>query len=183
MRQFRQFVEVAERRSISRAAEHLHLSQPALSRSIRQLEQSYGVDLFIRTGSGVTLSAFGTLLYGSAIRALRALDQGREEINLLKGSAKAPIRIAAGRYASGPIKIAHGAVHAVASRLVNASAIGGPPPVSSHSSSRRPAGQLASRRGNSTDGRISGTLSRSVCSAASIALARRRSRLTRSTTV
>jgi DNA-binding transcriptional LysR family regulator len=93
MRELRQFVEVANRRSISRAAEHLHISQPALSRAIRQLEEGYGVPLFIRTGSGVLLSPYGTALYG---RAVRALDEAREEINFLQGSAKVTLNVAAG---------------------------------------------------------------------------------------
>lgn len=96
MRELRQFVEVANRRSISRAAEHLHISQPALSRAIRQLEEGYGVPLFVRTGSGVVLSPYGTALYGRAVRALRALDEAQEEISMLQGSAKVTLNIAAG---------------------------------------------------------------------------------------
>ena len=96
MRELRQFIEVANRRSISRAAEQLHISQPALSRAVRQLERSYGVPLFLRTGNGVALSPYGTALYGRAVRALRALDEAREEIALLQGSAKVTLHIAAG---------------------------------------------------------------------------------------
>ncbi|MEF2072674.1 LysR family transcriptional regulator [Consotaella aegiceratis] len=96
MRELRQFVEVANRRSISRAAERLNISQPALSRAIRQLEHSYGVPLFVRTGAGVVLSPYGTALYGRAVRALRALEEAREEISLLQGSAKVTLNIAAG---------------------------------------------------------------------------------------
>jgi DNA-binding transcriptional LysR family regulator len=96
MRGLRQFVEVANQRSISRAAERLHISQPALSRAIRQLEEGYGVPLFVRTGSGVVLSPYGTALYGRAVRALRALDEAQEEISMLQGSAKVSLNIAAG---------------------------------------------------------------------------------------
>jgi DNA-binding transcriptional LysR family regulator len=96
MRELRQFVEVANRRSISRAAEHLNISQPALSRAIRQLEESYGAPLFIRTGGGVILSPYGTALYSRAVRVLPALDEAREEIEHLQGRAKASIHIATG---------------------------------------------------------------------------------------
>ena len=96
MRELRQFVEVASRRSISAAAKHLNISQPALSRAIRKLEESYGAPLFVRNGAGVELSPFGTALYSRAVRILPALDEAREEIAQLQGRSRAVIRIAAG---------------------------------------------------------------------------------------
>lgn len=96
MRELRQFVEVANRRSISRAAEHLNISQPALSRAIRQLEESYGAPLFVRTGGGVVLSPAGSALYSRAVRVLPALDEAREEIEHLQGRARAALHIATG---------------------------------------------------------------------------------------
>lgn len=96
MRELRQFVEVANQRSISRAAKKLNISQPALSRAIRQLEDSYGVPLFNRTGAGVELSVYGSALYSRAVRILPALDEAKEEIEHLQGRAKAVIRIATG---------------------------------------------------------------------------------------
>jgi DNA-binding transcriptional LysR family regulator len=96
MRELRQFVEVADQKSISRAAKRLNISQPALSRAIRQLEDSYGVPLFTRTGAGVELSAYGSALYSRAVRILPALDEVREEIEHLQGRAKAIVRIATG---------------------------------------------------------------------------------------
>ncbi|WP_193337283.1 LysR family transcriptional regulator [Devosia beringensis] len=96
MRELRQFVEVASRRSISAAAKHLNISQPALSRAIQKLEDSYGAPLFVRNGAGVALSPYGSALYSRAVRILPALDEAREEIEQLQGRAKAAIRIAAG---------------------------------------------------------------------------------------
>jgi DNA-binding transcriptional LysR family regulator len=96
VRELRQFVEVASRRSISTAARHLNISQPALSRAIRKLEESYGVPLFVRTGAGVELSPYGSALYSRAVRILPALDAARDEIEHLQGRAKAAIRIATG---------------------------------------------------------------------------------------
>ena len=46
-------VEVARTGSISQAAENLFISQPSLSRAIRELETSLGVRLFLRTGRGM----------------------------------------------------------------------------------------------------------------------------------
>lgn len=96
MRELRQFVEVASRHSISAAAKHLNISQPALSRAIQKLEDSYGVPLFVRNGAGVALSPYGSALYSRAVRILPALDEAREEIEQLQGRTKAAIRIASG---------------------------------------------------------------------------------------
>ncbi len=96
MKELRQFVEVANRQSISRAAKHLNISQPALSRAIRQLEETYGAPLFVRTGAGVELSPSGSALYSRAVRVLPALEEAREEIEHLQGRAKAALHIATG---------------------------------------------------------------------------------------
>ncbi len=96
MKELRQFVEVANQRSISSAAKRLNISQPALSRAIRQLEATYGVPLFMRTGAGVELSAYGSALYSRAVQILPALDEARDEIEHLQGRTKAVIRIATG---------------------------------------------------------------------------------------
>ena len=96
MKELRQFVEVAGRRSISLAARQLNISQSALSRAMQKLEDSYGAPLFIRTGGGVELSPSGTALYGHALKILPALDQAREDIEQLQGRSRASIRIGAG---------------------------------------------------------------------------------------
>src|SRR6185437_9035334 len=80
---------------------------------------------------------------------------------------------------SGPVSTAQGPGGAPRS----ASATGGDVPLSSHSSNRRAAGQPASSLASGSGSRNTGTVSRSVCSAASTALALSRSRLTRSTIV
>lgn len=92
----KQFVSVARARSISAAAKELHISQPALSRAIQKLEESYGAPLFLRNGAGVELSPYGQALYSRAVRILPALEEAREEIEHLQGLTKATIRIATG---------------------------------------------------------------------------------------
>jgi len=62
----REFAAIAESRSFSRAARHLHVAQPPLSRHIRQLEDELGVKLFVRTATGVELTAEGTMLLSQA---------------------------------------------------------------------------------------------------------------------
>lgn len=96
VKELRQFVEVATRRSISVAARHLNISQSALSRSIQKLEQSYGAPLFVRTGGGVELSPYGSALYSRAVRIIPSLDEAREEIEQLQGRSRAAIRVGTG---------------------------------------------------------------------------------------
>ena len=64
LRQLRYFVVVAEEASFTRAAQRLHLSQPALSAAIRQLERRLGTVLFARTGRQVALTPAGEASVG-----------------------------------------------------------------------------------------------------------------------
>lgn len=66
LHQLREFATIAESRSFSRAARQLHLSQPPLSRHIRQLEDELGVKLFERSASGAELTAAGLALLDQA---------------------------------------------------------------------------------------------------------------------
>jgi len=60
--QLRAFVTVAREGNLTRAAERLHLTQPAVSLQLKSLQQSLALQLFIRTPSGLTLSADGAKL-------------------------------------------------------------------------------------------------------------------------
>lgn len=66
--QFKAFHAVARHGSFSGAAERLALTQPALSDHIRKLEENYGVQLFVRTPRGVSLTDLGRRLYAVAER-------------------------------------------------------------------------------------------------------------------
>lgn len=80
LRLLRYFVAVAEERNVGRAAARLHMSQPPLSRAIRQLEGDLGTVLLHRSATGVTLTAAGTLLYDEARTLLEQAEQVRARV-------------------------------------------------------------------------------------------------------
>jgi DNA-binding transcriptional LysR family regulator len=73
------FLAVAQDLHFRRAAERLHVSQPAVSRGVQHLEASLGVPLFVRTGRTVRLTAAGQSLKESAPEALRNLVRTLEQ--------------------------------------------------------------------------------------------------------
>lgn len=73
---YRIFVEVAERKSLSKAKERLFMSQPAISQAIKQLEESLNQRLFHRASRGVELTTEGKVLYRYLKEALQLIDQG-----------------------------------------------------------------------------------------------------------
>src|SRR5258708_18775121 len=70
LRHLRYVVGVGEEEHYGRAAERLHVAQPALSRQIQDLEREIGFPLFDRLPRGVKLSAAGKLFLGDARRTL-----------------------------------------------------------------------------------------------------------------
>jgi len=81
LKQLRAFLTVAETGNVTRAADMLHLVQPAVSRQIRLLEEDIGTPLFERERHGMALTEAGQSLVGYARRALMELDRARMELS------------------------------------------------------------------------------------------------------
>jgi len=78
LNQIEAFVEVVRAGSISRAAERLSISQPAITARIQALEAAMGARLFVRSRAGTRLTDAGRTLLPYAERGLIALQRGRE---------------------------------------------------------------------------------------------------------
>lgn len=68
-------VEIANTKSISKAAENLYMGQPNLSRAIRELEDSLGITVFKRTSKGISITPEGEEFLGYARRIIRQIDE------------------------------------------------------------------------------------------------------------
>lgn len=93
---YRVFYETARFQSFSASAEHLYISQSAISQSIRQLEKDLGVQLFVRTRKGVSLTHEGQILFSKVESAINAIEQGESQLEKLRHLEAGEITIAAG---------------------------------------------------------------------------------------
>lgn len=103
--QIRYFVTAAQVQNLSKAAELLHLSQPALSKSISKLEEELGTPLFIRSGKRIVLNEQGKRFLEGAWVSLRTLDNMMVDLNEL--ALGAPPRICVGIYQADEHITAH----------------------------------------------------------------------------
>ncbi|MBD3657017.1 MULTISPECIES: LysR family transcriptional regulator [Marinobacter] len=85
LRQLNTFLTVADTGSFSRASEKLFVAQPALSRQIRMLEEALNVEVFVRHGRGVVLTAAGELLYERARTLLQSLERTQADVTAVAG--------------------------------------------------------------------------------------------------
>ncbi|MER6779615.1 MULTISPECIES: LysR family transcriptional regulator [unclassified Streptomyces] len=93
LRTLRYFVAVAEELHFGRAAIRLHMSQPPLSRAIKQVEAEVGALLFARSSSGITLTAVGSVLLDEARALLEHADRVRVRVGAAAGAATITIGI------------------------------------------------------------------------------------------
>lgn len=109
LRHIEAFVEIARRGSFKDAADALHLTQPAISKTLKELEERVGAALMTRDRSGVSLTSEGSLFLPSAEESLGALRQGLARIDAAA--------------ASGPRRFAVGALPSVAARVLPVAAL------------------------------------------------------------
>lgn len=96
----RYFRAIAHTRHLTRAAESLGVTQPALSAMLRKLEAHVGAPLLHRTGKGVELTDAGRVFLAHAEDALRAADAAVQSVRQLAGLEKGSIRIGGGATAT-----------------------------------------------------------------------------------
>ena len=89
------FASVARNLSFTRAAQELYISQPAISKHIRELEGAYHVRLFERQGNRVALTPAGQLLLTHADRLLDGYRQLEYDMHLLQGEHTGELRLGA----------------------------------------------------------------------------------------
>ncbi len=99
-RQLEHALALHKHESFHRAAQAMHLSQPAFSRSIRNLERQLGVTLFDRGPGGVRPTLFGEALLKRAHSIVEETQELRREIELLQGLESGGLSVAMGPYPS-----------------------------------------------------------------------------------
>lgn len=96
LRQLRYFIAVAEHLSYSKAAKNLHISISPLSRQVRQLEDEFGVRLFVRDRRRVTLTDSGRLLLQEAKSLLNHTANISERLRLARAGELGSVRVGVG---------------------------------------------------------------------------------------
>lgn len=95
LRQLQCFAAVARNRSFTRAADELHLTQPAVSMQIRQLEQQAGVSVTEQLGKQIHLTEAGKEVYRYARMILQHVDEMDDVLDRIKGLSGGKLKIAA----------------------------------------------------------------------------------------
>ncbi|VUS65338.1 transcriptional regulator CynR [Klebsiella spallanzanii] len=94
LRHLTYFIAVAEHGGFTRAATVLHVSQPALSQQIRQLEETLGVQLFERSGRNTRLTDAGSVWLIYARRTLQGLAEGQRALHDVEDLQRGTLRVA-----------------------------------------------------------------------------------------
>ncbi|MCD7107770.1 pca operon transcription factor PcaQ [Rhizobium sp. DKSPLA3] len=95
VRHLQMFVEVARQKSVAKAAAGLHITQPAVTKTIRELEQILGVAVIEREGRGIRITRQGEVFLRHAGAALTALRQGIDSVSIERSGEAPTLRIGA----------------------------------------------------------------------------------------
>jgi LysR family pca operon transcriptional activator len=119
-------IEVARQKSIGKAAGVLHVSQPAVTKTIRELEQAVGARLFEKDGRGIRITRYGEVFLRHAGASVAAVQRGIDSVARARGDGGGPpvrlgtlptvsarimpgaIRLFIGEHTGSPIKIVTG---------------------------------------------------------------------------
>lgn len=93
LRSLQSFVTVARESNVSRAAERLHLTQPAISLQLKRLAAETGLKLFTRTSRGVELTRDGAALLVKAEQVLAALEDFRQTASRMTGTVRGTLHV------------------------------------------------------------------------------------------
>ena len=93
LRHLRYFVGVAETENVSRAALRLHISQPAVSRQIRDLEDEIGLPLLKRNGKSVRLTEAGRVFLNEARAILKGTDEAVLKVRVVGGKRETELHV------------------------------------------------------------------------------------------
>lgn len=94
LRHLRCFIAVAEELHFARAAERLHIEQSPLSRTIKELEEDLGAQLFVRTSRSTRLTRAGQLFLDHVPRIFTALQQARDSVKAAANGYHGQLRVA-----------------------------------------------------------------------------------------
>ena len=90
---YRVFYVVAKNKHMTKASEELHISQPAISQSIKKLEDELGGTLFLRSNKGMELTSEGKMFYEYVKGALELINNAENEFTSFKDLSKGDIKI------------------------------------------------------------------------------------------
>ncbi|MBF2714400.1 nitrogen assimilation transcriptional regulator NAC [Agrobacterium vitis] len=93
IRRFKSFIVIVDTGSITRAADILHIAQPALSQQLASLEEHFGTKLLLRSQQGVVMTDAGAQVYRHAQMILRQMDQAHADV------------LAAGKHLAGRVSV------------------------------------------------------------------------------
>ena len=94
-RHLQTFLEVSRQKSVARAAQILNVSQPAVTKTLRELEAALGVTVVEREGRGIRVTRAGDIFLRHAGAAVTALREGVESVRHVGATAGKPIRVGA----------------------------------------------------------------------------------------
>ncbi|USK42239.1 LysR family transcriptional regulator [Cytobacillus oceanisediminis] len=133
---YRVFYVTAMEKNFSKAAKKLYITQPSVSHAIKQLEERLGIQLFVRTSRGVTMTYEGEALFGYISPAFGLIDIAEQKISELKTLKSGHVSIGAsdstckhfllphiqtfqGLFPEIQIKLQHGSTPQILDKLVN----------------------------------------------------------------